>query len=286
MRRLLRRTLTVGGITVGAFVLLESNPTGRRVVRHAARDVVRRTRYLRGVADGAWYRIRGGRPNPDVSDDILTQRVRSSLGRFEKQRDLPRVHVMVEDQVVLLHGEVPTAEDLFAIEREVLDVPGVRAVASYLHIGLTPGTTRPSAGHATQAQQPSDALRALLQAARDAGAAEDEALASVRAVLGTFSERIPEDEREQLLSHLPRDARDLAEPPRRHGRPSSTRTVPQLVATVGARSGIGRERANTITEAVLGRLRILVPEEAADIAAVLPPELSRLWINAVPAQDE
>ena len=282
MRRFVRRTLAIGGVTLGAIALLERNVSTRRVVRRAGHDAVRRARYLRGVADGAWYRIRGRRPDPQVSDDILTQRVRSSLGRLEKQRDLPRVHVMAEDQLVLLHGEVPTAEDLFAVESGVLAVPGVRAVVSYLHIGLTPGTTRPSAGHAVQAQLPSEAFRALLEAARGAGAAEEDAVASVRAVLGAFSERIPEGEREQLLSHLPRDARNLAEPPRRHGRPSSIRTVSQLVGTVGARGGVSPEQANTITEAVLGRLRILVPEEAVDIAAVLPPELRTLWTNAVP----
>jgi uncharacterized protein (DUF2267 family) len=283
MRRFVRRTLAIGGITLGAIALLERNLSTRRVVRRAAHGAVAQARYLRGVADGAWYRIRGRRPDPQASDDILTQRVRSSLGRLEKQRDLPRVHVMVEDHMVLLHGEVPTTEDLFAVERAVLDVPGARAVESYLHIGLTPGTTRPSTGHAAQAEQPSDAFRALRQAARDAGAADEDAVASVRAVLGTFSERIPEDEREQLLSHLPHDARDLAEPPRREGRRANPRTVPQLVASVSARGGISPERANAITEAVLGRLRILVPEEAADIAAVLPPELRTLWTNAVPA---
>ena len=284
MGRFVRRTLTIGGVTLGALALLQRNPETRRVVRRAAHNVVKRARYLRGVAHGIWYRMRGGGPDREVSDDILTERVRSSLGRLEKERDLPRVHVMAEDHIVLLHGEVPTAEDRVAVEREVLDVPGVRAVESYLHIGLTRGTTRPSAGHAAQAQQPSDALRALLQASRDAGATEEHAVASVRAVLATFSERIPDDEREQLLSHLPHDARALAEPPRRHGRPSTLRTAQELVATVSEQGGMSMQRANTVTEAVLGRLRILVPEEAVDVAAVLPPELRTLWTNAVPAE--
>lgn len=283
MRRFVLRTMAIGGAAFGAVVLFGRNTSTRRVVRHVGQKAGRRARYLRGVADGARYRIRGRRPDPHVSDDILSQRVRSALGRLEKQRDLPRVHVMVEDQLVLLHGDVPTADDVYEIERQVLTVSGVRSIESYLHVGLTHGTTRPSEGHAAQAEQASDALRALLQAARDGGASEDDAVASVRAVLGAFIERIPEDEREQLLSHLPRDARDLAGPTRRDGAPSPLRTVPELVASVTARGGISPERANTITEAVLGRLRILVPEEAADIAAVLPYDLRTLWTNAVPA---
>jgi uncharacterized protein (DUF2267 family) len=101
--------------------------------------------------------------------------------------------------------------------------------------------------------------------------------------LGAFSDRIPEDEREHLLSHLPRDARALAALPRRSGAPSALRTAGELVASVTESGGINPERAEDITEAVLGRLRTLVPEEAADVAAVLPPDLRALWTNAVPA---
>jgi uncharacterized protein (DUF2267 family) len=169
------------------------------------------------------------------------------------------------------------------IERRVLEVSGVSSIESYLHVGLATGTTRPSAGRAAHAEQPSDARRALLQAARDAGASPDDAVVAARAVLGAFTDRIPEDERGQLLSHLPRDARALAGLPRRSGTPSALRTVGELVASVTERGGISPERAETITEAVLGRLRTLVPEEAADVAAVLPPDLRALWTNAVPA---
>ena len=52
----------------------------------------------------------------------------------------------------------------------------------------------------------SNTLHTLSRPTRDAAAAEDEAATS-SAVLGTFSERLPEDEREQLLSHLPRRPR-------------------------------------------------------------------------------
>jgi hypothetical protein len=277
VRRLFVRTLVIGGATLVALRLIRTSESARRAVGRAAHDAVRRARYLRGVADGAAYRLRGQHPDPTVSDDILTQRVRSTLGRLEKVRDLPRVHVMVEDRLVLLHGEVPSADDLFAVEDQVLDTPGVRAVESYLHVGLARGTTRPSAGRAAHADQPSDARRVLLQAARDGGAPEDEAVAAARAVLSTFMDRIPEDEREQLLAHLPRDARELATPPRRHGEPARLRTVGELLESVGARGDIDAERTDPITRAVLRRLRQLVPEETADVAAVLPHDLRALW---------
>jgi len=38
----------------------------------------------------------------------------------------------------------------------------------------------------------------------------------------------------------------------------------------------------TIIESVLGAVRDLVPEEAADVAAVLPGELRDLWKTAIP----
>ena len=235
MGRFVRRTLTIGGVTLGALALLQRNPETRRVVRRAAHNVVKRARYLRGVAHGIWYRMRGGGPDREVSDDILTERVRSSLGRLEKERDLPRVHVMAEDHIVLLHGEVPTAEDRVAVEREVLDVPGVRAVESYLHIGLTRGTTRPSAGHAAQAQQPSDALRALLQASRDSGR-DRGARRRIRARRARHVQR----------AHSRRRARTTALPsPPRCARPCRATATARAAVDTTHRSGIGRHRERT-----------------------------------------
>ena len=283
MRKHVMRTLAVAVAALGAVVLVGRDTSVRHALRRARDKAGRRARYLCGAAQGARYRIAGRRPDPNVSDDVLTQRVRSALGPLEKQRDLPRVHIMIEDGLVLLHGEVPSEDDAYEIERHVLEVSGVRSIESFLHTGLTSGTTRPSAGRAAQATQPSDALRALLQAARDAGAPEDSTTLAVRAVLGAFTDRIPEDERRQLLSHLPLDARELAGPPRRGGAAPRLRTVPELVASVTAHGGIDPERAGAITEAVLGRLRTLVPEEASDVAAVLPDDLRVLWTNAVPA---
>ncbi|MCZ7527213.1 MAG: DUF2267 domain-containing protein [Acidimicrobiia bacterium] len=61
------------------------------------------------------------------------------------------------------------------------------------------------------------------------------------------------------------------------------KTVPELVAAATARGGMRPERAEAIAAAVLGTLRELVPEEAGDVAAVLPEELRRFWATAVPS---
>ncbi|MDX1620487.1 MAG: hypothetical protein R3320_05825, partial [Nitriliruptorales bacterium] len=42
-------------------------------------------RDLANRLEGAAYRVRGDRPDPDVDDQVLTQRVRSQLGPLEKR---------------------------------------------------------------------------------------------------------------------------------------------------------------------------------------------------------
>jgi uncharacterized protein (DUF2267 family) len=44
-----------------------------------------------------------------------------------------------------------------------------------------------------------------------------------------------------------------------------------------AADGMSAEEAARVIAAVLGALRVLVPEEAADVASVLPVELRVLW---------
>ena len=154
MRKSTRRVVTAGVVIASVVAALDRNGSVRRALRHARDDVSRRVRYLQGAAEGARYRIAGRRPDPNVTDDVLTQRVRSALGPLEKQRDLPRVHVMVEEGIVLLHGEVPSEHDMSAIERRVMEVSGVRSVISYLHIGL-------DAWHDTALDRPGRTHRAL-----------------------------------------------------------------------------------------------------------------------------
>lgn len=283
MRKVLGKTLMIGaGVGVAVAVLGRETALGK-ALRRGVDGLGSRARYAVGRLEGLRYRLSGRSPDPAVSDDVLADRIRSSLGGLEKRLDVPRVHVMVEDHVALLHGEVPSVADRSTIEWATLDTSGVRGIESYLDVGLLPGSTRPSEGRAQADEAPSGAMRQLLDAARDAGAAEDDARAAVRAVLATFAERIPEDERNQLLAHLPADVRELAAVPRRQGEAvTRLRTLSELVTAIASRNGMSLERAQSITESVLAHLRQLVPEEVDDVAAVLPEELRQLWTAAVP----
>lgn len=285
-KRLIGMVLIVGG-AVAAIAAAAPESTAGRTIRKGLDRAARRGRYVVHSAPGIAYRLSGGRPDPNVGDDVLADRIRSQLGPLERRLDVPRVHVMVDDHVAILHGSVGSEADALRIEDAVANVSGVRGVESHLHVGLGPGDTRPSEGVATQ---PSVARRVLLDAAHDAGAHEPER--AVRAVLAGFMDRLPADEAEHLLSHLPADVRALGERPRRRGeRPARLKTVPQLVAAAVAHGGLEADAAERITRSVTVTLRYLVPEEARDISAVLPPELRELWesqtatVDASPVPD-
>jgi uncharacterized protein (DUF2267 family) len=279
--------LLIAGGAVAAIAAGAPESTAGRAIRKGLRRAARRGRYVVHSAPGIAYRLSGGRPDPDVDDDVLADRIRSQLGPLERRLDVPRVHVMVDDHVAILHGSVGSEADALRIEDAVANVSGVRGVESHLHVGLGPGDTRPSQGATTQ---PSVARRVLLDAAHDAGAHEPER--AVRAVLAGFMDRLPVDEAEHLLSHLPADVRALAERPRRRGeRPARLKTVPQLVAAAIAHGGLEADAAERITRSVIATLRNLVPEEARDVSAVLPAELRELWesqpttVDAAPVPD-
>ena len=111
--------------------------------RHA---IARQARLLPGRARGAAYRITRRHPARDVSDDILVDRIRSTIGSVEKRLDIPRVHVTSTNGLTVIHGSVGTQEEAHQVEQAVAAVPGVRSVESHLHIGLSGADTRPSEG--------------------------------------------------------------------------------------------------------------------------------------------
>ncbi len=274
-----KRLVQTAGLVAGAIgALAAARPdtalgqNARRLANRLARDV----RYAVGSAPGILYRLSGRRPDPDVDDDVLADRIRSALGPLEKRLDVPHVHVMVDDHIAILHGEVPTNLAAVTIEQAVKNVSGVTAVDSHLHAGLVTGDTRPSEGAAVP-RPPSHALRALLDAARNAGAEHPPAAA--HAVLRTFFDRVPADERAQAIAQLPTDARALVGPSRPDDgeRRARFKTVPEFVAAVAAEGGVEVARATAITRAVVTALRGLIPAEASDIAAVLPADLRTLW---------
>ena len=279
MRKLVSRATAVVLAVVGVRALVGPGTHGRALLRRSGDRIAREVRHQTGRWQGISYRARGRRPDPNVTGGVLADRIRSSLGPLEARLDLPHIHVMAEDHVALLHGDVATAEQADQIEQAVAAVSGVSGVESYLHVGLLPSDTRPSDGG--RHRRPSEALRRLVGAAVRAGLDEQHAPVAVRAVLSTFVERLPEGERGQVTAHLPADVRRLTAAPRRVGAPSpQPRTVADLVAQVLAIDGVPAETAEPVIAAVVGTLRELVPEEVADITAVLPHELKRFWQEA------
>ena len=278
MRRTVMRA--VGGLTVIGGLVFRPGTRANRLVRHQLDRAGRQLRYLGGRLQGVSYRLRGRHPDPDVSDNVLGDRIRSSLGGLEKRLDLPRIHVMVEDHVALLHGEVTSEAEAEELERAIAAVSGVVGVESYLHVGLTRSDTRPSAGRAVH--PPSDALQSLLDAAVGAGIDPDRARPVVRGILATFADRLPAGERAQVRAHLPADVKSMFSPPRRTHRVGRMRTVHQLVARVAATTReLPQDQAEQVTAAVLQALRVNVPDEAGDVGAVLPRELRLLWRGEV-----
>ena len=279
MRKTLDRVVDVGAGALGSAAVLGRGTGLGRVLHHANDVLTRRGRYAQGRLEGLRYRLAGRVPDACVTDDVLTRRIRSGLGGLEKRLDIPRAHVVVDDHFVALHGDVGSVADAEALERWVRLTPGVRGVESYLHIGLNPGSSRPSAGRAQWAARPSAALRRLVGAAQDAGAAPGKERQAIRAVLSTFTERLPIDERRHFFAHLPEDLRALAVPPRRHGEDHARLRTGSDLVVAAARAGVDAEDAEAITEALLGCLRQLVPEEVAHVAAVLPNDLRRFWAS-------
>ncbi|MGD9702995.1 MAG: DUF2267 domain-containing protein [Acidimicrobiia bacterium] len=260
-----------------ATAALATTALGARAVFARRGDrLARAARYRFEQWNGVSYRLRGRRPDPDVTDNVLADRVRSSIGPLEACLDLPHVHVMVEDHTVLLHGDVASADEATTIEDAVRAISGVVGVESYLHVGLLPSDTRPSEG--ARHRPPSAALHELLSAVTAIGVPDARARSVVGVVLSALAEQVPAGELDHLMSHLPDDCRQLMRSPRRIGeRATRTRTVSDLVARVLAVDRVPPERAERAARAVFAALRARVPEEAADIGAVLPEDLRHLW---------
>jgi osmotically-inducible protein OsmY len=146
MRMTAKRVAVTIGLGVAAGVVLRPGSEAHRNLRRGVGRLSRRLRYRRGQAEGMVYRLRGGRPDPFVSDDVLADRVRSELGPLEAELDIPRLHVMAENHVILLHGEVARPEQIDLVEEAVAAVSGVAALRSHLSVGLLPSDTRPSTG--------------------------------------------------------------------------------------------------------------------------------------------
>lgn len=272
------RWIVVGAAAAGVSAVVvgrRGTPVSRKARRRFA-GARRRLRYARGKLEGAAYRFEGHQPDPAVTDGVLADRIRSSLGRIEQELDLPHVHVMVEHHVALLHGAVASERDADRVEQAVTSVPGVAGVESYLHIGLGAGDTRPSEGRAFH--RPSVAMLTLLEAAEKSGVTPEAAPLVVRGVLATFADRLPPAHRAHLSSNLPADVRPLFTPPRRIRGAPPARSLRDLVGRVAVTtSDLPLERAVDVTVHVVHALRDLVPGDVREIASALPAELRELW---------
>ena len=146
-----KRVIQAAGLAtgvLGAAAASTADTAFGRTVRRLAHRLARDARYAAGSLPGLVYKLAGRHPDPNVSDDVLADRIRSSIGSLEKHLDLPRIHVIVEDHVAILHGEVIDDDDIRTLEHAIMRVSGVRGVESLLHVGLAPGDTRPSEGAA------------------------------------------------------------------------------------------------------------------------------------------
>jgi uncharacterized protein (DUF2267 family) len=265
--------VAAAGLATIVTVLLAVTARGRRRTRRVARRAVGKIRYLAGHARGIRYRLLHGGPSEDVPDTVLLQRIRSKLGPLEKRLDTPRLHVSVCDRDVSLHGVVATADDAQQLEEEVRAVAGVRGLTSHLRVGLGPGDTRPSEGRVAA---PSGMCRELRAAAQATGPdLDDEAVGEV---LSVFLSRLPTGQRDHVLAHLPADVRVLTglHTSTGVGRIFDEADLRDAVASSGA---VPDEQVDDLIRAVLAVLRRRVPEEIADIEAVLPSGLKALWAD-------
>jgi uncharacterized protein (DUF2267 family) len=271
----MKRIVWVAGL-VAAGLVVGRRSGAQRVVRVAfdrAGSLLRsRCRAQGGSTSGS-----RAEPRDDVDDSVVADRVRSSLGLLEHRLDVPRVHVTVERRVAVLHGEVGRAQDVTELVDAARAVPGVRDVRSHLHVGLGAGDSRPSEAD----DRPSPGMRSLLQAARGHGGGEETASSAAAAVLETFAGMLIAGELEHVASHLSPDVRRLLVPAP-GARPGQIRHVDELHAAVASTGALPPDRVPLLVDAVLTALRDLVPDEAADVRALLPTEIRALWDRGDP----
>jgi BON domain-containing protein len=140
-------SLLVGaGAGAGLMYLLDPDLGNRRRAlvrdqlvraRHLTEDAMDATsRDMRNRARGVVAELRSRLVPPDVTDDVLHERVRARLG--QTVRYARSIETFVADGAVTLRGPV-LADDVARVVRRVGQVPGVRAVENRLDVHAEPG---------------------------------------------------------------------------------------------------------------------------------------------------
>jgi uncharacterized protein (DUF2267 family) len=215
-------------------------------------------------------------PTSPATDEALADRVRSALGPIEHVLDIPRIHVMVERGVAMLHGDVPDERTGARLVAATSSVPGVQGVVSKLHVGLLAGDTRPSAAHLDGSQ----AHARLVDAAVHAGGGEVTGERAVAAVLAAFASEVGPAVSARVRSHLPADVASLLTPepdwwPASAGDDSGT-----FYERVALARAMPERHIPWVSAAVLRTLRSLAPDDADAIEHALPARVAHLWADA------
>jgi osmotically-inducible protein OsmY len=146
----------------GALAMYYLDPDRGRARRARSRDMLlaagrdmteeaeKRSRYYEGRLEGAQARLAGrGRLHP-VDDHVVKQGIRQQLSSAGV--DMSDVVIDVTDGVVGLRGKASTDSEIRKIELEVMTVPGVEEVRSWLHL---PGEDAPNKALSIRADAPS-----------------------------------------------------------------------------------------------------------------------------------
>ncbi len=153
--------LMLAGVGGAVLALLFDPAAGRRrrsLLRDKAGALVRRgrrrlRRFGRRTAhslEGQWGRLAHQGQDAEPADAVtLTQRVESELFR---DPDVPkgRINVNAENGVIVLRGEIDSADQIRRIVAKARRVPGVYNVANLMHLPGTPAPNKTAALHASQ----------------------------------------------------------------------------------------------------------------------------------------
>ncbi|MDP8911614.1 MAG: BON domain-containing protein [Actinomycetota bacterium] len=149
------------GAAIGAAVAYLFDPnSGRRrrnmlrdrsmaFVRRGARTTTRAGRGVAAEAYGVTQKVTHLREEPkDYDDQTLTRKVESEIFR---DADAPkdRVDVNVENGVVVLHGQLDSAEMIEELVAKTRKVQGVVDVDNRLHVPGTPAPSTPAGAGGT-----------------------------------------------------------------------------------------------------------------------------------------